>query len=377
MVTLNYARNVEDRVNELLAQGNIEAAQLQAQNITGGGQGVRNTENRINAAISAAAGARQQVEDAQRAPAPPPPVVDDGGGPVYSYDEDPETRRMREQLAWSERQAALMRQEEQMNILATLTGVFNEYGLGSLLPAIQRYVQQGYREDAIRVMLRETSEYKQRFPAMESLRQKGRVISEAAYVEYERLAAELEQQYGLPQRMLQDRVTTLLTNEVSATELNERVLLASANSLQAPQELRATLQRFYGIDSGGLTAYFLDPDVATPLLERQAAAARIGTEAVRQGIGIDVFGAENLQQLGITQEGARAGFGQVAGQRGFSEGRGDVVTQEQMIAGTFYDQAESANVERARLARLGRFEAGGQFVSGQQGVMGLASSAST
>jgi hypothetical protein len=266
----------------------------------------------------------------------------------------------------------MQQQIQQQNVISTLTATFNEYGLGSLVPKMIGWAKQNYNAEAIMALIRQTSEYKARFPAMEALAKKGRAISEAVYIDYERNASTLERQYGLPSGMLMGNVTNLLSSEVSLSELNDRVLLASANSIQAPPELRQTLQRFYGIDSGGLTAYFLDPNVATPLLERQAASAAIGTEAVRQGIGIDVYGAENLQQLGITTEGARLGFGQVAAQRPFSEGRGDVVTQDQMIAGTFYDVQAGREVERVRESRLGRFQAGGQFVSTERGVSGLA-----
>lgn len=60
-VTYDYAKTVEDRVNKLLAEGNIAGARLQAQNITGGGSGVQNALNRINTAIGAASIAASRV----------------------------------------------------------------------------------------------------------------------------------------------------------------------------------------------------------------------------------------------------------------------------------------------------------------------------
>ena len=171
-------------------------------------------------------------------------------------------------------------------------------------------------------------------------------------------------------------VTKLLTNEVSASELNDRVLLASAAAIQSPQDIRDQFKEYYGIDTGGLTAYFLDPDVATPLLEKRYAATIIGTEASRQGIGIDVYGAENLQSLGVSQEQAREGFGTVAASRNLMQGRGDVVSQDEMIQGTLAgSQTAQANIERARGSRLAQFSGGGEFLSNQQGAVGLGSAA--
>ena len=238
------------------------------------------------------------------------------------------------------------------------------------------FVREGYDPDAISVLIRTTPEYKQRFPAMDALGKKGRAISEAEYIDYERTASNLERRYGFPAGMLMGSVTDLLTNEVSASELNDRVLLASAASVQAPQEVKDTFMQYYGISDGGLTAYFLDPERATPLLEKQYAASLIGVEASRQGVGMDVYGSENLANLGITQEQARQGFGRVAGAQPLTQGRGDVVSQQELISGTF-EQSEEAlkNIERASKARTGRFQEGGGFTSSAQGVGGLSSAA--
>jgi hypothetical protein len=207
---------------------------------------------------------------------------------------------------------------------------------------------------------------------MASLIAKRRAITEADYIGYERTAAALEQQYGLPRGMIMGNVTNLLENEVSLTELNDRVVLASAAAIQAPEEVKQTFRDFYDIDTGGLTAYFLDPQVAAPLLEKQYATTLIGTEARRQGIGIDVYSAENLQELGVSQEQARTGFQQVRRGQPLTEGRGDIVSQQQLVEGTFGASEESRQaIERAAGGRVGRFQQGGSFVAKTEGVTGL------
>lgn len=281
-------------------------------------------------------------------------------------------------FAYEREMFALQENRRKQNAIATLRGVMDEFGLQTLMAKIEQYVVDGYDADAVMVLIRTTPEYKQRFPAMEALAKKGRAISEAAYIEYEKAASGLERQYGLPAGMLMGNVTELLEKEVSTTELNDRVLLAASSAYQMPAEFRTQFQEYYGIDSGGLTAYFLDPDLATPLLQRQFGAAAIGSEAARQNVGVQVGLAEELQTLGITQEEARTGFGEVAARRGLTEGRGDVVTQEQLIRGGLVgDEAAMQQIERAAGARVGRFRESGGFVASERGVVGLGTSTTT
>lgn len=269
-------------------------------------------------------------------------------------------------------------QQAQQNTLAAVMGVFTQYGLTSLADKIKQYVKDGYTGDTIAILLRDTEEYKQRFPAMSTLAAKGRAISESSYIQYEQTAAQLERQYGLPSGMLSGSVTELLQKDISATEMAERVQLASANSLMAPKELKDTLTNYYGINAGGLTAYFLDPDIAAPLLEKQSAAARIGSEAVRQGVAMDVYGAENLQELGITQQQAAQGFQQVASSRELFSGVGDITSEQEMVKGLLAgDQTAIANVNRAAGARKARFQQGGEYLATSGGAVGLGSAATS
>lgn len=318
---------------------------------------------------SAANQAHQRMQDlvAQRDDIVTSQGTGGGGGEVQQYDAA---------LEYQKQLAAAAESRRVQNASAVMKSLLTEYNLSSLYAKVLDYIRDGYDPDAIMVLLRTTPEYNQRFPAMKALAEKGRAISEAEYIDYEKTAAGLERRYGLPDGMLMGNVTGLLTNEVSASELNDRVILASAAAIEAPADVRNTFMDYYGIDQGGLTAYFLDPDKATPLLEKQYASSLIGTEAARQGIGIDAYGAENLQSLGISQEQARQGFGRVAGSMSLTQGRGDVVTQGQLISGTFaQDEQALRDIERASKARTGQFQQGGGFTTSQQGVSGLGSAA--
>jgi hypothetical protein len=295
---------------------------------------------------------------------------------TYNYETDPETMRMRERL--KQEREILQGQEDRriQNATETLKSILTQYNLTSLFSKVTDYIKNGYDADAVMVLIRTTPEYKQRFPAMEALAKKGRAISEAEYIDYERTASGLERRYGIPEGMLMGSVTELLGNEVSASELNDRVLLASAAAIQAPDDVKNTFKDYYGIDAGGMTAYFLDPSKATPFLEKQYSTSIIGTEAARQGLQMDVYGSENLASLGITQEQAREGFGRVAGAQALTQGRGDVVTQSELVSSTFENNQQALkNIERTSKARTGAFQQGGAFTASNQGVGGLGSAA--
>jgi hypothetical protein len=96
--------------------------------------------------------------------------------------------------------------------------------------------------------------------------------------------------------------------DVSLVELKSRIDEAAMASTQAPPETRAQLQSLYGVDSGHLTAYYLDPDKAQPVLQKQFAAATLSGTGVRSGYGaLDRSQAERLATLGVSGDQAAQG----------------------------------------------------------------------
>lgn len=264
---------------------------------------------------------------------------------------------------------------EQNRVISSLQNAFESYGLGSLYDDIEKWARQDYDADAVLLELRKTPAYKDRFPAMEALAQKGRGISEGEYIEFERNATRLEREYGLPDGMLgKDSVTTLLTNEVSARELENRVVLASNATQTVPQAMRTQFQEFYGVGQGGLAAYFLDPEKAMPLLERQYAASNIAGQAMIQGVDTTRDIAEELYEAGVDQEGARRGFGQVARDSALTQGKNNVIGQNQLIRGTFGTEDYAKQIRRARNSETAQYAAGGGYVGDSGGVSGLGNS---
>lgn len=298
-----------------------------------------------------------------------------GGGGGETQDTTPSAED--QYWSWRKAQDELQIRQAQDSLIQQISGIFTEYGLSSLYNKIADYVRAGYSGDAIAILLRQTPEYKDRFPAMEALSKKNRAITEAEYIAFERKAASLERAYGLPTGMLgKNAVTELLTNEVSGQELEDRVTMAAAGAFQTTPEVKAQFEQYYGIGSGGLTAYFLDPEKALPLLEKQYVSSQIGAEAAMQDVSVQQAVVERLYEQGVDAAQARQGFGQVSRMKTFTQGRGDVVTQEQLMSGTFgQEEASLKAIERAAKSRTGQFQQGGGYTASQQGVGGLGTAA--
>ena len=262
----------------------------------------------------------------------------------------------------------------QINAIAVLKQQMDDYGLSSLMDKITQYVQDGYDANAVVALIRTTQEYKDRFPAMETLAKKGHAMTEANYIQYETNAAGIEKMYGLPTGMLsnKDEITNLLKNEVSGTELEQRVVLASNNAYTTSPELQQTFKDYFGVDSGGLTAYFLDPEKALPLLQKQVATANIGAEAAKQQMPVSAALAGQIANAGVTTAQATTGFATTAAQMGLASGYGDVTSQDELINANLLNNSQAAqNVNRVAQSRVNRFAGGGAFESTNAGNVGL------
>ena len=180
---------------------------------------------------------------------------------------------------------------------------FSEYGLGSLVESLQSYIKDGLSEDEFTLRLRETPAYQQRFGANKQRIAKGlSALSEAEYIGLEDKYQEVMRQYGLPDTYwAKDSMGTqkgfeqLLANDVSNTELEERLLVAQDRVLKANPEVLNALKQFYpDIKNGDILAYTLDPKNAIKNIQSKVTAAEIGGAALAQGLTTDVARAEQL-----------------------------------------------------------------------------------
>ena len=121
-------------------------------------------------------------------------------------------------------------------------------------------------------------------------------------------------EYGIPRNtslnILEDRFTSLLENEVSANEFQQRV----ASVYRGIQENIPEVQNFYAtnfgldLDQQSIFLGALDPTVGEDIVSGKITAAQIGGEAARAGFTISFSEAERIQRSGLTQAEARRLF---------------------------------------------------------------------
>lgn len=303
-------------------------------------------------------------------------------GPQLVAEEEPPIDLEAEKAKWlAERDEADKRETDdraRRDAYARLNTVLTDYGLGTLGATVQAWLIEGLSEAEIVQRMRETPEFKTRFPAIEERKRKGLApISPGEYVAYERQARQMMRAAGIPEGFYDsnDDFKNFLTNDLSLAELGDRVTLAANAAFKMPKEARDALTR-WGMGPGDLTAFWLDPDKAQPLLERKYAAAQLAGSATRTQFGeLDETQAGRLAGLGVTEQQAEQGFGALYDARELFnplERGEEVVGQDEQLGAAFEGNSNARRrIEQQRRRRQARFESGGGFAAGQGGIAGL------
>jgi hypothetical protein len=214
--------------------------------------------------------------------------------------------------AWDERKSAY----------DLLYSQFKQYGLEALIAPLQNLITEGVPASEFTIRLRETEAYKKRFAANAQRIAKGlTAISEAEYLGLEDQYQNIMRNYGLPAEYytrgdmgIQSGFEKFIANDVSAAELEDRVMTAQSRVMNANPEVLASLKAFYpDITNGDILAYTLDPTKGLTDIKRKVTAAEIGGGAMQAGLGITGTRAGELTAAGITKQQAQQGFGTIAG----------------------------------------------------------------
>jgi hypothetical protein len=264
---------------------------------------------------------------------------------------------------------------------ALISNTLGTYGLASLASWAWGKWQNGESIDQIMLELRQTPEYQQRFPAMASLAQQGHAITESQYINYETSAQQMFQAAGLPKGMYDtpDAIAKLLTSNVALPELQTRLQTYQTAAYQSPPEVRQALQDYYGITPGHLTAFFIDPDQALPLIQRDFAAAQAGGEANATGFagGITQQQAESLANMGISPTEMTKGFSTLANLNQVIQGlpgQAQGVGTNTALQAQFGQNAQAQQqLEAAQQYQVNQFKEGGQVASNSKGEIGAGS----
>lgn len=258
---------------------------------------------------------------------------------------------------------------QQQDSYQYLTQLFESYGIGSLAPTILRLVQSGASEDTIVLQLKETPEYKQRFAGNDARRKKGLPeLAPGEYIATERAYRQLMSSSGLPLGFYDSPsdFQSFIENDLSPTELQDRVSLASEAYFNSPETMK--MWRDSGGTDGEFIAMALDQAKAAPLVRQRIRSLEAQAIGKAQGVGFsqadaDVIGASgaNLNEIRqgvsfIAQEAANAAkLGQIDGTE---------ITTGDLTAETFLNDGAAAMKRQAagrnETARFGGGSAVGQ-----------------
>jgi len=217
--------------------------------------------------------------------------------------------------------AAAQAKGERQSAYDLLYQQFSQYGLGALVTPLKDLITSGASPSEFTIKLRETEAYKKRFSANAERINKGlKAISEAEYLGLEDQYQNIMRNYGLPADYYargdmgtQEGFNKFIANDVSAAELEDRVMTAQSRVINANPEVLAALKSFYpDITNGDILAYTLDPTKALTDIKRKVTAAEIGGAAAQAGLGITGTRAGELGSAGITKAQAQQGFQTVA-----------------------------------------------------------------
>ena len=285
-----------------------------------------------------------------------------------------ESIRRTEMLTDAERNAQLAAAgvESATAILTRLVGAF---GLPvSVVGKLKQFMVDGLSEEAIALEVRNTEEYKTRFPGMAMRRDNGfGFITEAEYMRNEDEYLALLRTHGLPERFYDDRMdfATLIAADVSPNEFGERVTLAELATKGADPNTKAELKRLFGVEETDLVAYYLDPELATNLIEERRALEAAGLSATAARIagvptGFDKETATALQREGVQRREIQQRLSPQVGLTTQALGETEEITVSDLATSEFgLDPEAAAKVERRREQRIAESGGtGGLLISG-------------
>lgn len=223
--------------------------------------------------------------------------------------------------------------------IAAISALLLSYGLGDLTGAITEAVQKGYSNDTIQLIMQDPSSkdplavaFQTRFSGNKARFTAGKpVLSPGEYLLAEKTYAQVLQSYGVGSLAKKETMSGFIANDISATEVADRVGLAIDRVKNADPFTKAALAEYYpSLNQTDIVSALLDPTEGLPALKRKVQIAEIGGAAAVQGLETGLkatsgtaaglgnvttgaLGAEALATFGITQEEARKGYQAVAG----------------------------------------------------------------
>ena len=120
----------------------------------------------------------------------------------------------------------------------------------------------------------------------------------ANYINYNAQVQQFSQQAGLlPGTITANEIGNLWANQVSTTEVSERITMATVSATSAPQQVQDYLATNFGMTPQALTSYYLNPTNTLQNIQTNMNTGMVGGEAAITGFDKDLSVA-NAQALG-------------------------------------------------------------------------------
>jgi hypothetical protein len=144
------------------------------------------------------------------------------------------------------------------------------------------------------------------------------VLSPAEYLAAEKSYSQVMQSYGVSSLATRDKLSSFIANDISASEVADRVGLAINRVQNADPETKKMLATYYpSLNQADIVGAVLDPAEGLPALQRKVQIAEIGGAALTQGLNTTLaaqtalktgyeglttgaMGAEEIANLGLT-----------------------------------------------------------------------------
>lgn len=258
---------------------------------------------------------------------------------------------------------------EQQNAFDLMKGMLEQWNLGGLAQTVYDLLIQGYSQDNVSFLLKDTDAYKQRFSGNEVRRQKGlTVLSPAEYLSVESSYRQVMSNAGVPAGFWdqQSDFTKLIGNDTSPVELQRRVDSAQRVADTVTEGTAAWFKDNYGLDftsldRGALVAYVLDPDRGMNTIQSVLRGGTVANAARGRGLNISKDQAERFGLAASdTQVGQQsATFAELADRGAFLSGLYEGNYDLEKAGENVFMGDTAAEQERKRLAAKERGTFGG------------------
>lgn len=267
----------------------------------------------------------------------------------------------------------------QNSAIATINANLAALGLpASLAPWAWGEIQKGVDPAQVLIDLEGTPEFQKRFPAIQALRDRAangeqvHVPSPGEYKSFEDTTAGLMRAAGIPAGFYDspEDFTGFILKQTSPAEIADRIAGARTAAYQTAPEVRDFLASAYGMSTGDLTAFWLNPDKALPVIQNKFTAGEIGGAATKAGFTITGAQADTLQGEQVTGALAQQRFDQLGALKPLftntagESSTGSGVGMADVLASVGGSAAANEKIRRAQQARLAIFQGGGGAASG-------------